>query len=104
MEKCQQKQKVYHDGKRLLQTYKEGEKVLVLNNRGKTKWLPGTIVQQKSPVTYLVKVGSRMRLCHVDHLLRSKVTSIDSEPDVDDTPELTPTPVEPEAILGSESE
>ena len=45
VEKYQQKQKVAHDGKRSLQTFKKGGKVLVLNKRGKTKWLSGTIVQ-----------------------------------------------------------
>ena len=79
VEKHQQKQKAAHDGKRSLQRFKEEEKVLVLNKRGKTKWLSGTIVQQTSPVTYLVKVGPRMRFCHADHLLHSTVTNIDSE-------------------------
>ena len=54
-------------------------------------------------------VGIPKRLCHVDQLLHSKVTSIDSEPDPDDVPdlELTPTLVEPEvsnATPRSESE
>ena len=98
VEKHQQKQKGCHDGKRRLQTYRKGEKVLVLNKQGKTKWLFGTIVQQKSPVTYLVKLGFRKRLCHVDHLLHTRVPSTDSESDVDDVPdlELTPAPAEPD--------
>ena len=62
----------------------KGKKVLVLNKRGKTKWLRGTIVQQKSPVTNLVKVGPQMRFCHADHLLHSAMTNIDSEQDIDD--------------------
>ena len=86
VEKYQQKQKVAYDGKRSLQTFKKGGKVLalVLNKHGKTKWLSGTIVQQKSPVTYLVKVRSQMRLCHADHLLHSAVTNIDREQDIED--------------------
>jgi len=55
VEQCQQKQKATHDGKKPPSTFMNREKVLVLNKRGKTKWLFGTIVQQKSPVTYLVK-------------------------------------------------
>ena len=72
--------------------------MLVLNKCGKTKWLSGTIVQQKSPVTYLVKVGSRIRFCHADHLLHSAVINIDSEQDIEDLSELTCAPVmtEPE--------
>lgn len=30
-----------------------------------------------------------MRFCHVDHLVHSAVTVIDSEQDIDDVPELT---------------
>ena len=30
-------------------------------------------LQQKGPVHYLVRVGSRVRYCHVDHLLKRNV-------------------------------
>ena len=43
-----------------------------------------------------MKVGSRMRFCHADHLLHSAVTNIDSEQDIEDLPELTPVPTKPE--------
>ena len=33
----------------------------------------------KGPVSYLVRVGSRVRYCHVDHLLRSKVMPVEAE-------------------------
>lgn len=73
--------------------------MLVLNKRCKTKWLFGTIVQQKSPVTYLVKVGSRIRFCHLEHLLHAAVEVMDNEPDPsDDLPELTSAQAEPESI------
>ena len=42
----------------------------------------------------------------MDHLLNSRVTNIDSKPDVNDLPELTPALCEPEAFNptpGSES-
>lgn len=99
VEKCQQNQKVVHDGKKLPSPFVKGEKVLVFNKRGKTKWLFGTIVQQKSPVTYLVKVGSRIRFCHLEHLLHTAVEDMDDEPDLsDDLPELTSAQAEPESI------
>ena len=99
VEKCQQNQKAAHDGKKLPSAFLKGEKVLVLNKRGKTKWLFRTIVQQKNPVTYLVKVGSRIRFCHLEHLLHMAVEEIDNEPDPsDDLPELTSAQTEPEAI------
>ena len=97
--KYQQKQKVYHDGKRHLQTYRKGEKVLILNKQGKTKWLFGTtkdlwhIWWSWDPRRDFVN-----RLCHVHHLLHSRVTSTDSEPEVDDVSdiELTPAWAEPD--------
>ena len=68
--------------------------------QSKSKWLFGTIVQQKSPVAYLVKLESRKRLCHVDHLLHSTVTSTNSEADGDHVPDLVliPAPAEPDAL------
>ena len=33
----------------------------------------------QGPVTYLVRVGSRVRYCHVDHLLKSKVMPEDAQ-------------------------
>jgi len=81
--------------------------VLVLNKRGKPRWLSGTIARQKSPVTNLVKVGHRMRFCHADHLLHSTVTNIGSEPDINDVPKITPASTEPEAtdsVLETEPE
>ena len=96
MEKCQQKQKAAHDGKRSLPTFVKEEKVLVLNTQGKTKWLSGTIVEQKSPVTYLVKVGPRTRYCHADHLLQSGGVNISDRSDVDVALELALPPTESE--------
>ena len=64
----------------------------------------------EKPVIYLMKLGPRKRLCHVDHfLLHSTVTSTDSEPDVDDVPDLELTPAQTEsdvstATLRSEDE
>lgn len=106
VEKYQQNQKAAHDGKKQLVNFLEGEKVLVLNNRGKTKWVSGIIVKQKSPVTYLVKVGPKVRFCHVDHLLHTAVENINSEPDImDELPEIRPPqaglPTE-EVVAGSE--
>ena len=73
IEKHQQQQKQFHDQKRHLVTFSKDESVLVRNQRGRKQWLPGRIVRQKGPVTYLVQVGSRIRFCHVDHLLKTGI-------------------------------
>ena len=58
--------------------------MLVLDKRGKTKWLSGTVVEQRTPVTDVVEVGPRKRFCHADHLLHSAVNDVESEQDLDD--------------------
>ena len=49
------------------------------NKRGNTNWLPGIILQQKSLVIYLVRVGQRIRYCHADHLLCNGVVNINDD-------------------------
>ena len=83
VEHQQQKQKTAHDGKKSLVTFSKGEEVLVHNKRGNTKWSPGIILQQKSPVTYLVRVSQRIRYCHADHLLHNGKGNIPSQTDDD---------------------
>ena len=73
VEKHQLKQKSAHDNSKPLVSFTKGQTVLVYNQRGMPKWITGRILQQKGPVSYLVRVGSRVRYCHVDHLLRSNV-------------------------------
>ena len=58
VEHHQQRQKSAHDGKRPLVSFMEGEKVLVRNQRGQTKWLTGIIIRRKSPVTFLVRMAT----------------------------------------------
>ena len=82
VEHHQQNQKIAHDGKLPLVTFVEGEKVLVQNQRGRTKWLNGVIIRRKSPVTYLVRIAKTcVRYCHADHLLRA--TGVDKLPQPD---------------------
>ncbi|XP_054287559.1 uncharacterized protein K02A2.6-like [Macrosteles quadrilineatus] len=46
-----------------------GEKVFVRSVRQeKVNWLPGTIVEIVSPVTYMAQVDGRIRFVHADHL------------------------------------
>ena len=72
VEHHQQRQKAAHDKKTPLVTFMEGEKVLVRNQRGRTKWLTGVIIRRKSPVTYLVRMAKNsVRYCHSDHLLHA---------------------------------
>ena len=50
------------------------------NHRSIPKWSVGQILRQKGPVSYLVRVGSKIRYCHVDHLLKSNVPAEDAQP------------------------
>ena len=83
VEHQQQKQKTVHDGNKPLVIFLKGEKVLVHNKRGNNKWLPGIILQQKSPVMHLVRVDQRIRYCHADHLPRNGNVNTPSQVDDD---------------------
>ncbi|XP_054257234.1 uncharacterized protein K02A2.6-like [Macrosteles quadrilineatus] len=50
--------------------FSEGQAVYVKSVRNeKISWVPGKIILQRSPVTYLVSViGGKPRFCHADHL------------------------------------
>ena len=47
------------------------------------KWIPGTVVRRLGPLTYLVKVGHRLRFVHVDHILQAH--SVDNATGVEPT-------------------
>ena len=101
VEQKQWKQKTAHDGKKPLVTFLRGEKVLVANKRGNTKWLSGIVLRQKSPVTYLVMVGHKIRFCHADHLLRNTESSIPSR-GVDESDAVDMWPDTPSAEVESD--
>lgn len=71
----QNEQKKHHDkGRTAVRTFTPQQKVYVRNFRGgKEKWIPGTIVKPLGPLTYLVRVGEKIRYVHVDHLLATLV-------------------------------
>ena len=71
-------QKRTHDNTNCLPMFAKGASVMVRNHWGNQKWVPGCIIKQKGPVRYLVRVGSRVRYCHVEHLLRTKVLDSNS--------------------------
>ena len=96
VEHKQQKQKVVHDGKKPFVLFSKGEKVLVRNKRGNTKWLSNVVLRQKSPVSYLVRIGGKIRFCHADHLLHNTGANIymqgeDEFGDIDVGPKNTDT-------------
>ncbi|XP_054257479.1 uncharacterized protein K02A2.6-like [Macrosteles quadrilineatus] len=57
-------------------SFVEGEKVLVKSVWQEIiSWIPGRILERKSPSTYVVSVlGGKIRFCHADHLRSSKLT------------------------------
>ncbi len=67
----QQEQKKHHDkGRRVLRSFVEEEPIRIQNFRGgHEKWLSGTVIELKGPVSYLVQEGQRRRTVHVDHML-----------------------------------
>ena len=81
--------------------FSKDEPVLVRNKRGKRSWLPGKVIRQKGPVTYLVQVGTQIRFCHVDYLLKTgvKPTSVIEEKDeISDLPQYSESRGESDAV------
>ena len=73
VERHQQQQKRVHDRSSATVLFKQGQAVMVRNQRGKKQWIPGRIMCQKGPVTYLVRVDNRVRFCHADHLRKTNI-------------------------------
>ena len=64
-----ERQKEHHDQHAHQRTFHVGQTVMAKNMRAGPSWVPGTIVQQLGPVTYLVDVSDgRVWKRHVDHL------------------------------------
>ncbi|XP_064653072.1 uncharacterized protein K02A2.6-like [Lineus longissimus] len=73
----QQKMVDIHDQRGVkMRTFSQNEVVRVKNTRGggNVKWLPGKVVKVLGPQSYVVRVGSRNRYVHVDHLQKSGET------------------------------
>ena len=79
--KQQERQRINHNTKGTkLREFSRGDKVMVKNFRGgKLKHLLGVIVGRKGPLTYIVRIGTSTRYCHIDHLLRAGSLSITEE-------------------------
>ena len=109
--KQQDRQRLNHDTKGTkLREFSRGDKVMVKNFRGgKLKHLVGVIVERKGPLTYIVRIGTSTRYCHIDHLLRAGSLSTTEEQGESQTTEqenklpqstpvtVNPTPAMPEA-------
>ena len=61
VEKHQQQQKHSNDQKNYLVNFSKDESVLGRNQRGGKQWVPGRVVTEIGPVTYLVWVDTQMR-------------------------------------------
>ena len=75
VQKHHHQQKCAHDNTKALSVFDKGEQVLVRNHRGTPIWQKGQILRQKGPVTYLVRVGPKVRYCHVEHMIRRNPAS-----------------------------
>ena len=104
----QDRQRLNHDTKATkLGEFSRGDKVMVKNFRGvKSDHLVGVIVERKGPRTYIVRIGTSARYCHIDHLLSAGSLSITEEQDESQTteqenklPQSTPVTVNPNPAM-----
>ena len=95
--RSQERQKEHHDQHARQRTFHVGQTVMAKNMRAGPSWVPGTIVQQLGPVTYLVDVSDgRVWKRHVDHLKDRGAESLtpwtpDQTENIPGDPQLMPT-------------
>ena len=75
----QASQKQHHDKKSREQHFQVGQSVLVENNRPEPKWVVGTVLEKLGDVSYRVQVGTQVWKRHVDQLLQTTITQVNTE-------------------------
>lgn len=72
----QQKQKIAHDKTNSVRELAVNQPCRVRNtqNGKEEKWIPGRVVRSLGPLTYLVRVGTKTRYVHIDHLVPAQDT------------------------------
>ena len=62
-----------------MRSYDLYQKVRVRNFRGGVeKWIPGTVVKIKGPLTYVVRLpGNNHRIVHADHMIADDSVNLD---------------------------
>ena len=69
VEEKQASQKKQHDSHARVRDLTVGQRVMARNFRNGPRWIPGTVVKQNGPLTYLVKVrDDQVWRRHIDHL------------------------------------
>ena len=83
----QEQQKQAHDGQRQQRKFKNGDDVLVRNFQGSQKWLPGSVIQVRGPLTLDIQLeDGRIVRKHLDHVIsRSKPQAPQCTPVVTET-------------------
>ena len=88
----QAKQKLHHDRSWVkMRDFAASDSVSVRNMQGTyAKWIPGTVIRRLGPLTYLVRMGHRLRFVYIDHMLQAH--------SVDNTGGVEPTLDEPATV------
>ena len=65
----QARQKQHHDARARFRQFAVGARVMVREGRDKSVWKPGTILEHRGPVYYLVQMdGGQIQRKHVEHI------------------------------------
>ena len=77
----QASQKQHHDKKSRERHFQVGQTVLVENNRPdhEPKWVVGTVLEKLGDISYRVQVGTQVWKRHVDQLLQTTITQVNTE-------------------------
>ena len=103
----QAQQQQYHDSHCRPRTFAVGDKVLAKNFRPGSKWVPGTVVDCLSPMSYQVKVHNgmiwRRHVDHLQHIVQSEEDR-SSDTSTDDYTMLPDVSTEPSEGTASQSQ
>ena len=95
---CQAKQKEGKDNNSKLRHFMMGQSVMVKNFRTGPTWMPGIIVQQLGPLTYMIEVSAgKFWKRHVDHVKDyplKGLSSMSESPETDNEEEFFVPPVQ----------
>ena len=99
----QGKQKSHHDRKGTLREFAVGARVMVRDGRDAFRWVPGTILERRGPVSYVVELDSGVvGRKHVDHIRAWEEQDSDL-PSATQTPTPEPIDVLPPVSLPEET-
>ena len=87
-------QKQHHDVRSRSTEFQLGSKVMVKDSCNPSRWLPGIVLKQKGPLSYLIRLDTgQVWRKHVDHFKQIDVDTLEDSPEIVHPPSVISAPV-----------